>query len=274
MRCDYDGLMDMLPPMLRRQAEQGRQGGRELRLRLGQPGELVEEGGSRFFSGTVSRDELQYIVSAVTGFSPWAAATLAQGYLTAPGGHRVGVCGRALLRGGQMEGLSNIESMCIRIARDYPGIGEAARGLSGSVLILGPPGWGKTTLLRDLIRQKGEEGPVCVVDERGELFPRGFPRGRRTDVLTGCSKGEGVMLLLRAMSPAFLAVDEITREEDSLGLLQAAGCGVRLLATAHAGSLSELKGRKAYRPLLDAGVFSWFLILHKDKSYHWERSGI
>lgn len=142
-----------------------------------------------------------------------------------------------------------------------------------SLLLLGAPGWGKTTLLRDICRQIGEKETVCVVDSRGEVFPKGIPRGRRMDVLSACPKGTGVEMVLRTMTPQWIALDEITAAEDTRALLFAANCGVRLLATAHAASPQELSSREIYRPLVEQGIFDHLLVLRPDKSYRLERMG-
>ena len=145
-------------------------------------------------------------------------------------------------------------------------------GLEGtSTLIIGAPGWGKTTLLRDLARQFSRQETVSVVDERGELFPEGFETGQHMDILTGLPKPQGVEMVLKTMGPAYIAVDEITSEADSLAVLQAASCGVRLLATVHGAGLSDLRQRPMYRRLLEAGVFRQILVLSRDQSYRRER---
>ena len=168
-------------------------------------------------------------------------------------------------------GIKNISSLCIRIARDFPGIAaEAAKG-TGSILIIGSPGWGKTTLLRDLIRQLKETEKICVMDERKELFPQGLCCGNRLDILSGCSKRDGIPMLLRTMGPSCIAVDEITEQHDATALLEAANCGVRLLATAHGTSVSDFCQRSIYRPLVKNQVFDSLLVLKKDKTYTMER---
>ena len=181
------------------------------------------------------------------------------------------------MQNGQMTGVRKPNALCIRVARDFPGIAQGC-DLSGSVLILGPPGSGKTTLLRDLIRRRSEVSGRCitVVDERGEIFPGGaqFPTGRRTDVLTGCGKAHGLELALRTMGPTAVAVDEITARSDCEALIQAAWCGVDLLATAHASNGKDLLRRELYRPLVESKIFSTLLILDRDKSWRKERIGL
>lgn len=272
MMCAWKELLSILPPRLRREVDSlGKEPVQELRLRCGGPPELVLAGKSLWLAETATRDDLNFVINTASRYSPWAASTAAQGYITAPGGHRIGLCGGAVCRSGAVEGIREISSLCIRVARDFPGIGKDAAGMKGSILILGAPGWGKTTLLRDLIRQLSETEAVSVVDERGELFPEGFLRGKRMDVLTGCPKPAGIDMVLRTMGPDCIAVDEITAEGDCQALVQAANCGVRLLATAHAGSARDFRCRRVYRPLAEEGIFETLLILGRDRSYKMER---
>lgn len=272
MRCAWKELLDILPKWMITDVDAlGRSSLQELRLRLDAPPELVSCDSVQRLGRQVSSEDLSYCVNAASRYSPWAAATIAQGFLTVSGGHRIGLCGEAVLKNKEITGIRKVTSLCIRVARDFPGIGSCAAGLRGSMLILGAPGRGKTTLLRDIARQISEKSTVAVVDERGEIFPSGFVRGDRMDVLTGVPKAGGVEMVLRTMGPEWIAVDEITAEEDCRSLLQAQGCGVRLLATAHAGSLDEFRVRPIYKALLDNHVFDYLLILHSDKSYGTER---
>ena len=112
-----------------------------------------------------------------------------------------------------------------------------------------------------------------MVDERGELFPvrAGFDTGKCTDVMTGCCKSDGIDMVLRCMGPATIAVDEITAEGDCEALLRASRCGVDLLATAHAGSLADLRSRPVYQKLLEQNLFQWVVILQRDNSWTVER---
>lgn len=236
----------------------------ELRLRLDRPPRLVTYQGFHDLEGRVDENDLNYILNAACRYSPWNAESLREGYLTAPGGHRIGVCGE-----GAGETYSKITSLCIRIARDVRGI---AKGLpvSESLLILGPPGSGKTTLLRDLIREVSRTQSVSVVDERRELFPTGFQTGKNTDVLSGIPKPRGIDMVLRSMGPQVIAMDEITSEADCAALTRASWCGVQLLATAHAFSVSDLYSRPVYHPLTESGLFSKAVVLDMHRNWHIE----
>lgn len=271
MMCAWEALLEILPQQMRSEVDRlGRQSMQELRLRQGAPPELVLKEGSRLLPMRCSREDIAFCIQAASRYSPWSAESVRQGFLTAPGGHRIGLCGLTLYRNGQATGLRDITSLCIRVARDFPGIARALPD-RGSVLIIGAPGWGKTTLLRDLIRCRSERETVAVVDERGELFPEGFDTGRRTDILRGCRKSQGIDQMLRTMGPQCIAVDEITAEEDCLGLIRASGCGVGLLATAHAGSLEEYRSRPVYAKLAEKKIFDWIIQMYPDRHFTAER---
>lgn len=259
MTVNKTELLAILPQRLRKAPLEG---ATELRLRLDRPPRLVTYQGFHDLDSRVDENDLNYILNAASRYSPWNAESLREGYLTAPGGHRIGVCGE-----GAGETFSKITSLCIRIARDVRGI---AKGLptDGSLLILGPPGSGKTTLLRDMIRHVSKTRSVSVVDERRELFPTGFQTGENTDVLSGVSKSRGIDMVLRSMGPQVIAMDEITSEADCSALIHAAWCGVQLLATAHAASVTDLFTRPVYRPLAGSGLFSKAVVLDMHRVWH------
>ena len=244
----------------------------EFRLRAGRPMSVVlPEGEQVLGRAPVHSRELEQLVEIASRASLHAVLDqVRRGYLTMAGGHRVGLCGTVFLREGEIHSLSRYSSADVRIARQVKGAADPVRdalcpgGRLTSTLILAPPGMGKTTLLRDLIRQVSD-GVGCrplrvsLADERGEVAALygGVPQlevGGRTDVVEGCPKAQGLMLLLRAMNPQVLAADEITAPEDVAALRTAAGCGVTLLATAHGESRADLERRSLYRPLLEEHI--------------------
>lgn len=279
MICAWKEFLSILPEWMRHDVDnRGRAGLLELRLRLGKPPELVMASETICPKRIVTIEDLKFCVNSASRYSPWSTESVNSGYLTAVGGHRIGLCGEVAVNNGEVQGIRNLSSLCIRVARDFPGIAAPLSSEHHSLLILGSPGSGKTTLLRDLIRQISNSGSesIAVVDERRELFPISagracFEMGKRTDVLTGCGKSQGIDMVLRTMGPAVIAVDEITAEGDCEALLRAGWCGVRLLATAHASDLAALRSRPVYRKLWDYGLFSRAVVLRKDKTWTLER---
>ena len=282
MKCDWQAYLGVVPQRIRKQIDEiGKDSLQELRLRVGRVPELVLKERSMYLDDTVTEDDTNFCINAASQYSPWAASTIASGYLTAQGGHRIGICGQMMLVNGKILSASNITSLCIRVARDFPGLARNLSCLRGSILIIGSPGCGKTTLLRDLIRMKSnfEAVAVGVVDERRELFPINcgkhcFQPGQHTDVITGCNKADGITILIRSMNPRYIAVDEITASEDCQAMLQARGCGVEMIATAHAADIHDLMDRPVYKPILEAKIFQNLIIMQPDKSWKLERMNI
>ena len=272
----YELAAAILPSRLRRIAlelpENDRARAEEFRLRAGRCMSVLLPEGERSLEAIVTSEELETLCDIAAEFSRYASMeTLKQGFLPVRGGFRVGLCGSAVMKDGAVTNLKQISSAVIRISREQRGIARdiAPRlfreGRFCSTLLLSPPGGGKTTLLRDLVRQLsvGEEVPpqrIALMDERGEVavMYRGQPQmdvGPRTDVLDGCPKALAIPMALRAMNPQIIAVDEITVREDLQAMAQAAGCGVALLATIHAASVAELEQKPLYRELLANRVF-------------------
>lgn len=270
----YDAAVDVLPEKLRRAALRlsirERDEITEFRLRCGRRPVAVWPGAEREFGEEcVVPGDLQRLLEICSGASPYAAAdSLRCGYITAAGGVRVGFCGEAVTAAGEVKTLKHLTSAAIRIPREVRGCSEALCGAPFvSTLILSPPGGGKTTLLRDMIRCLSDGGySVSLCDERGEVAAMaggksGFDLGRRTDVLSGGRKSETAMMLLRSMTPDIVAMDEITAAADVEACQQLCHCGVEILATAHAASADELSRRPLYRELLERRLFRRAIII-------------
>lgn len=268
----YEAAAAILPLRLRRAAlllsKEEQRRAEEFRLRAGRALSVLLPEGEVPLEPVVETEELETLCDLATEFSRYAAAeTLREGYLHVRGGFRVGMCGTAVMKEGVSAGLKHFSSAVIRIAREKKGIAAGLApqllrdGQFQNTLILSPPGGGKTTLLRDLVRELSERGQrISLIDERGEVAvvyqgEAQMDVGPRTDVLDGCPKALGLPMVLRCMNPQIIAVDEITLQEDIRAMALAAGCGVGLLATIHAGGMEELAKRPLYRQLLEEGIF-------------------
>ncbi len=280
--------ISVLPPRLRRQiwglSRPTLERMEEVRLHVGRPMSVLTDGTELELTGSpVTGMELEQLLELASGASLHTVLSqLRQGFITIEGGHRLGLCGRVVMRDGELINLRPLSSAALRIARQVRGAADPVigplcpDGVLVNTLILAPPGAGKTTLLRDLIRQVSDgrgcrPQRVALADERGEVAAlwNGVPQldvGRRTDVLEGCSKARGLMLLLRAMGPQVLAVDEITAREDVDAMLTAVGCGVTLLATAHGQDRGDLERRSLYRPLLEERIFRRLVYIEGGKT--------
>jgi len=278
----YGQAVQSLPPRLRsyamRQPDEIQCCASEFRLRAGQhlvittPQEeiLVRS------DTPVRHEELSTMLEMVTeGSLHSVTESLKNGYITISGGHRIGLCGTAVTKQNEITFIKNLSSASVRIARELKGSADDVlpqilqNGVFENTLIISAPGYGKTTLLRDLIRQLSDgehKYRISLIDERGEVAAKwhGVPQlnvGRNTDVLDGASKSEAIMLLLRAMSPQIIAMDEITAPSDLEALRFASHCGVALLATAHGYDIDCLMSRPLYREMLESNIFQQCVVI-------------
>lgn len=249
----------------------------EIRLRCGQY--ICIQGGNseKIIEYRLTQEDLQKTLNHLIHFSYYAyEEDMAKGFVTIEGGHRVGICGKAVIKGGHITLIKEISSLNIRFAKEVIGCGEKLasqlkdkRGNPQHTLIVSPPGCGKTTLLRDLARIFSNEGrKVAICDERSELagMYRGIPSfylGSRTDVLDGCDKAEGIPILIRSMSPDVIVTDEIGKREDLQAIEMCLGTGVCLITSIHGSSREELM-KSNLRNLIGENVFRHIIYLTKD----------
>ncbi|MEI6101378.1 MAG: stage III sporulation protein AA [Eubacteriales bacterium] len=277
--ADYlpPGILDeikKLPPSLLGRLE-------EIRLRAGKPVLLTADADKVFLGKPriiATRADISEVLSALTGHSIYSRAeSILSGYFSVKGGIRVGISGNFLYEGGQLANINQYTSLNIRIPRAIRGlVRPIARYVSRnctvlSLLIISPPGHGKTTLLRDIVRSvaSGEDFKAqncCIIDERSEIAgmyneDQMFDVGEMCDVLNGAKKPDGIRMAIRSMAPDVIATDEIGDAADMRALMEARNAGVTIIATAHAENLEHLRGRLLFAKMMDEKLFSRYVLL-------------
>lgn len=253
----------------------------EIRLKVGKQPLIIYKNNNYFLnpSNLISSEDISQCVKIMCNYSVYSfQEQLKEGFITINGGNRVGICGTAIIRDGNIEGIKNITSLNIRIAREFEGcsekIFEIIKNSNGGVLIAGPPGCGKTTILRDLSRiistDKEFFKKVTVVDERmeiGSCFEGNIQMDiGLSDILSGFPKGEGILRATRCLSPDVIVCDEIGSEKDALSILQSLNSGVRIIASVHARNKTELLGKPQIKKLLNSGAFENIIFMNNSES--------
>ncbi|MGN0606726.1 MAG: ATPase, T2SS/T4P/T4SS family [Oscillospiraceae bacterium] len=286
---NISGITRYFSPEIRKSLEKiiGRYGDNihEIRLRTGRPVVLVSCGYAEYAScdGTkektvsdktiyASAKDISYTFNAICDYSVHSYENeISQGYITVCGGHRVGFSGSAVINADRVSAVKYINSINFRVASQIKGCADGIMQKifahkPVSLLIAGEPSSGKTTVLRDLSRQLSDKYSVSVIDERGEIGAvyHGEPQnilGNMCDIFDGYPKAYGLQTAIRVMAPDIAVCDEIGDDEEVDKLLSCVNCGVKVVATAHAGSYEELIRRKNIKRLIDSNVFEYTAIL-------------
>ncbi len=273
---NIQGQLLRMPPEILLKSE-------ELRIRIDRPIEVIISGEPHFIPYEVSRQDAEQLLSHLSQFSLYTLEEeLKRGYITIAGGHRVGLAGKVILEQGMVKAIRDISSFNIRIARQKIGVAESLipylyNDVWQHTLIIGAPQTGKTTILRDIARImsigiKSLHIParkVGIIDERSEIAGcvHGVPQlefGVRVDILDGCPKAEGMMMMIRSMSPDILVVDEIGRPEDSMAVLEAVNAGIKLISTTHGHTFEDIQKRPFLADLLSQNVFERFIEIQRN----------
>lgn len=294
--CKKEELLSVFPEYLKQRftaAAEDADNLNEIRMGVNCPVRLIRNGRECFLSEkgnyvnhkekawVIGETDIDAIVKHVCAYSLYAFENeIRQGFLTIQGGHRIGLAGRVVLNEDQsIRNLSHIRYLNIRVSHEIQGVADGLfpyllkEGRVCSTLIVSPPGCGKTTLLRDLVRQASDGNElftgtqVAVVDERSEIAGcyLGIPQntvGMRTDILDACPKEVGMMLLMRSMAPGIVAVDELSGERELNAVRQILSCGTGILATMHGYCMEDVRDKSFELPEL----FERFVFLRRTAS--------
>ena len=259
----------------------------EIRMRIGQPLSIMSGGDEKILPSAekahiVTKEEIKETIEYMSKYSLYAYENeLRQGFLTLEGGHRVGVAGKVIIDRGKVKNIQYISSLNIRVAHEVIGCADelipyiTKNKMVCHTLIISPPCCGKTTLLRDLIRQISDGNEyvkgcsVGVVDERSEIGGcyMGIAQNRlgmRTDILDCCPKADGMIMLIRSMSPQVVAVDEIGTAEDIHAIEYAMQCGCKLIASVHGLDMEEASRKPVLGELIRRKMFERYIVLGND----------
>lgn len=269
----------------------------EIRLRMNAPLLVIYENQEYFVTEDatfiksparaviVTKNEIRETMEYISNYSLYAfEEEIKQGFITINGGHRIGIAGKTIIENDMIRGMKHISFLNIRLAHQVKGCADSVlpyiinkenNGIYHT-LIISPPRCGKTTLLRDIIRQLSDGTDylkgmnIGVVDERSEIGAcyMGIPQnelGIRTDILDCCPKAKGMLMLIRSMSPQIIAVDEIGSKEDLEAIDYVIGCGCKLIATVHGNSIEDIKEKPILNELVQKKLFERYIILNNIK---------
>lgn len=284
---NLNSVLDILPKSIRYEYEKldSKDKLQEIRIRVDKP--LIFYLGSKevLTNYRVKIEDLKSIMQRMSGYSIYAfEQEIRQGYITIEGGHRIGICGSCVTENNSIKTIKDIASINIRICREIIGCSNKVLKYIckdkeiQNTIIISPPKCGKTTILRDIVRNlslgirelniSGKK--VSVIDERSEIAAcyKGMPQlevGLRTDIFDNCPKHLGIIMAIRSMAPEVIVADEIGTSEDIASIIMALNCGVKVITTIHGNSIEDFINRKVFNDAIENKVFKRAIVLSNKK---------
>ncbi len=251
----------------------------EVRIRVNKPIYIFESGIEKKLPYISTLEDLKVIFTRMSNFSAYAfEENIKCGYITLKGGNRVGICGRCVVENGKIKTIKDISSINIRFAKEALGCSNDVMehvlegNFVNNTIIISPPKCGKTTMLRDIAKNisngfKNSQGKnVSLIDERNEIAScyMGMPQldvGIRTDVLEGCPKASGIVMMVRSMAPEVIVCDEIGSEEDLNAIILAMNSGVRIITSIHGENIEDFYDKYIYKKSKEHSIFKKAIVL-------------
>lgn len=243
----------------------------EIRIRENKPISINYEGKFIEIDCVLDKHEIKNVFFKACNHSIYTyEKTIKNGYITTKNGYRIGICGEFIYNNGLIETIINISSLTIRISHEILGcskiITNKIKILNDNVIIISPPGVGKTTILRDLAREISDkyEKNVVIIDEKFELScDNSFNLGKKTDILRGINKVEGINFAIKNLRPDYIILDELSTNQEYLGIISAISCGINLICSLHANNYEDLKRKFIYNAFQKYNVFNYYVFLEK-----------
>lgn len=251
----------------------------EIRLIINKPPIINYNNEEVIVKGILKKEDIELVMKRISNYSLYAyEEEIKNGYITMPGGHRIGLCGEAVLLNDDIKGIKNISSLIIRINKEVKGCSKkvlpyiCSMGRIKNTLIISPPKCGKTTLIRDLAKEisdgnvyiKGKK--TVVIDERSEIgaclfgVPQ-FDLGLRTSVIDSCPKSKGIVMAIRTLSPEVVICDEIGLKKDIEAIINALNCGISLITSIHGYDVNDYENRMVFKEAIENQVFDIIIVL-------------